>query len=219
MEKTLIFTQIAPGILRMRLSETHGVTLAERYGILTLPEKLSDSGMKVEDGRIVLPDGNSLPFELAGQDEYESLLASLSDEFKDKYTDYQAIIGAPAENEKPSPIPVETIPTDDHFALKIKISESARFYGLGEGSRDSIELRGRAYQNWVRYQYNEIPIPLVISSEGWGIWLNALSRSFYDIGGRVKDELICLGEDDELDVFFLYGGSIGGVLKLYTELT
>ena len=219
MEKTLRFTQTAPGILRMRLSETHGETLAERYGILTLPKELSDSGIKVEDGKFILPDGNQLAFSLANEDEYNSLHESLAEEFKDNYTDYQAIIGAPAENEKPSPIPVESLPTDDHFALKIKISDTARFYGLGEGSRDSIELRGRAYQNWVRYQYNEIPIPLVISSEGWGIWINAHSRSFYDIGGRISDELICLGEDDEPDIFILYGGSIAGVLERYTFLT
>lgn len=221
MEKTLVFTQVADGILRMRLSSTHGKTLAERYGILTLPTELSDSGIRVEDGAAVLPDGRKLPFEIvpANSDEYNSLHDSLAEEFKDKYTDYQAIIGAPAENEKPSPIPTETIPTDDCFALKIKIADGERFYGLGEGANDRIELRGRAYQNWVRYQYNEIPIPLCISSEGWGIWLNAHSRSFFDIGKRVPDELICLGEDDELDLFILYGGSIAGVIERYTALT
>lgn len=221
MEKTLRFTHIAPGIIRMRLSASHGETLAERYGILTLPEELSDSGIKVDGDSFILPNGKVLGFNIIPEnsDEYRELHDSLADEFKDKFTDYQAIIGAPAENSKPSPIPADTLPPESSYAVSFAIDDGERFYGLGEGANDRIELRGRAYQNWVRYQYNEIPIPLCISSEGWGIWLNSRARSFIDIGGRVSDRLICLGEDDELDLFLLCGDSIADVIKRYTTLT
>ena len=221
MEKTLAITGISDGILRIRESATHGKTLAERYGILTLPEEFSDCGMAATGDSIILKDGRKLPFRIVPEnsDEYNELHESFREEFKSKFTDYQAIIGAPAEASKPSPIPADTLPPEASYAIRFEISDDARFYGLGEGANDRIELRGRAYQNWVRYQYNEIPIPLVISSEGWGIWLNSRARSFVDIGGRVKNELICLGEDDELDIFILSSDSIAGVLKLYTCLT
>ena len=221
MEKTLAITGISDGILRIRESATHGKTLAERYGILTLPEEFSDCGMATTGDSIILKDGRKLPFRIVSgdSDEYNELHESFREEFKSKFTDYQAIIGAPAEASKPSPIPTDTLPPEASYAIRFEISDDARFYGLGEGANDRIELRGRAYQNWVRYQYNEIPIPLVISSEGWGIWLNSRARSFVDIGGRVKNELICLGEDDELDLFILSSDSIAGVLKLYTSLT
>ncbi|MBQ8508765.1 MAG: glycoside hydrolase family 31 protein [Clostridia bacterium] len=221
MARTLQFTHIAPGILRIRLSELHAETLAERYGIITLPQTLSDSGITYSDDTVTLPDGRLLPFRIVTDEteEYQALHDSLVEEFKEKYTDYQAIIGTPEEAQKPSPIPVETLPPEAAYAIYFGIGEGERFYGLGEGANDRIQLRGRAYQNWVRYQYNEIPIPLVISSSGWGIFLNARSRSFMDIGGRVSDQLICLGEDDELDLFILWGGSYQGVLKAYTTLT
>lgn len=221
MDKTLAFTHIAPGILRVRRSAAHGETLAERYGILRLPEVLSDSGIAVQPDAFVLPGGRRLPYRILDEDspEYTALHDSLTDEFKEKYTDYQAIIGAPAENERPSAIPAETLPSEASYAITFTIADGERFYGLGEGANDRVELRGGAYQNWVRYQYNEIPIPLVISSEGWGIWLNSRARSFVDIGKRKADQLLCLGEDDELDLFLLCGERMADVLKLYTSLT
>ena len=60
--QTLRFTHIAPGVLRMRLSEAHGTTLAERYSVLTLPETLEFLGEgQFQDGvslrNIAIPPG------------------------------------------------------------------------------------------------------------------------------------------------------------------
>ncbi len=221
MSKTLKFTDIAPGILRMRLSEAHGETLAERYGILTLPSELSASGITASEDKITLASGRELPFRIIDEasDEYASLHASLSEEFASKFTDYQAIIGTPEYGEDKPHTELSLEPPEASFAIELDIADGERFYGLGEGANDRIELRGRAYQNWVRYQYNEIPIPLCVSSEGWAIWLNARSRSFFDIGGRTEGKLLALGEDDELDIFILEGDSIAALLERYTLLT
>ncbi|MCI8388821.1 MAG: DUF5110 domain-containing protein [Clostridiales bacterium] len=220
MEST-IFTHIANGIIRMRISKNMPESLAERYGILTLPEKLTDSGITVSESSFTLPNGRVLPYRMIDEtsSEYESLHASLTDEFSDKFTDYQDIIGTQADNDKSAPTSTESLPHEASFAISFTISDNERFYGLGEGARDRIELRGGAYQNWVRYQYNEIPIPLIISSDGWGIWLNARSRSFFDVGKRANNQLLCLGEDDELDLFLLCGDSMNAVIKRYTALT
>ncbi len=224
MPKTLRYTHIAPGILRIRLSEKHGETLAQRYGILTLPEECDNSGIAVSDLtdtglRVTLPNGRELTMAVHPEDSpvYQALHESLAAEFAGKFTDYQAIIGTPPESEKPAPVTVDMVP-EAAFALYISLNETEKFYGLGEGANDRIELRGRAYQNWVRYQYNEIPIPLCLSGDGWGVWLNARSRSFFDVGGRECDKLILLGEDDELDVFLLTG-TLPEMLHQYTTLT
>ncbi len=222
MEKTLRFTHAAPGILRMRLSESHGQTLAERYGILTPPtEPCSDSGIAYDSEKFTLPNGRTIPFRIIPEnsDEYRALYDSLADEFKDKYTNFTAIIGSPEENQRQQAMKLELLPPESSFAITFGLNETERFYGLGEGANDRIQLRGGAYQNWTRYQYNEIPIPLAISSEGWGVFLNARARSFMDIGKRDPNELLCLGEDDELDLFVLAGDSLTDVLKLYHTLT
>ena len=61
MSMTLKITDIAPGILRLRLSEKHAQTLAERYKLIELPETLSESGIKVDEtaGKITFPDGKN----------------------------------------------------------------------------------------------------------------------------------------------------------------
>ncbi len=217
----LRFTHIAPGILRIRKSAVHGETLSERYGILTLPKELSDSGIKVEDKGLTLPNGKFISFEIFDEngEEYKNLHESLEEEFKANYTDFQEIIGAPPTQNKPSPIPRDTQPPEAWYAVRFGLNDSEKFYGLGEGNKERVQLRGRAYQNWTRYQYNEIPIPFTVSSDCWGVFLNARARTFMDIGGREANSLLCLGEDDELDIFVLAGNSISEVIKKYTTLT
>ncbi|MBE6612512.1 MAG: DUF5110 domain-containing protein [Ruminococcaceae bacterium] len=221
MNETLKFTHIAPGILRMRLSESHGPTLAERYSILTLPEECADSGIAYTDSAVILPSGRELSFRIIDgkSDEYAALHAGLSEEFAKNYTDFQTIIGQPEEPDRKIELPLDVQPPEACGAIAITLSESELFYGTGEGANDRIELRGRAYQNWVRYQYNEIPIPMVISNEGWAVFLNARARTFFDIGGRDANALQCLFEDDELDLFFLTGDSYTDILKKYHLLT
>jgi len=219
--QTLKFTHIAPGILRMRLSENHGMTLAERYSVLTLPKEYSDSGITVGASSVTLGNGRVISFSIIDgcSEEYAALHASLSEEFAENYTDYQRIIGTPAEREQPTPIPPEQLPPEACGAVYFTLNDSEHFYGTGEGVNDRIELRGGTYQNWVRYQYNEIPIPLVISNEGWGIFLNARARTFFDIGKREANKLLCLFEDDEIDLFILAGDSYTDMLHHYHLLT
>ncbi len=223
MPKTIKTTHFSGGILRIRLSEAHGETLAERYGILTLPTPCEESGITVsqatESGvKVTLPGGRELTFVVHQEntETYTALHDSLCAEFAGKFTDYQAIVGTPPQTE--TTVELADFVPEAAFACTVSLSETEKFYGMGEGANDRIELRGRAYQNWVRYQYNEIPIPLCLSNEGWGVWLNARARSFFDVGGRVPDQLILLGEDDELDLFLLTG-TLPEMLHQYTTLT
>ena len=220
MNETLRFTHAAPGILRMRLSASHGPTLAERYGILSIPE-CEDSGIAYTASAVTLPHGRVLSFRIipGKSEEYTALHDSLAEEFKEVYTDFQTIIGQPEEPDRKIELPLDVQPPEACGAISIAINDTELFYGTGEGANDRIELRGRAYQNWVRYQYNEIPIPLAVSNEGWAVFLNARARTFFDIGGRDANALQCLFEDDEIDLFFIAGENYGDILKKYHLLT
>ncbi len=228
----LRITHIAPGILRVRKSEKHEQTLSERYGILTLPKECAYSGIEMTEQGFVLPGGRALPFAIIDEkgEEYSRLFQSLAEEFQADYTDYRQIIGTPEPHGTAKSQPEEgeaakgegnavTVEAGACFAVRFGLEEQERFYGLGEGNKERVELRGRAYQNWVRYQYNEIPIPFAVSSKGWGVFLNARGRTFMDIGGRETDALLCLGQEDELDLFVLAGDTIADVIRKYTLLT
>ena len=232
MNPSMKITQIAPGILRLRVSVHHAQTLAERYQLITLPERREESGIQCASDILALPNGRRLRFSLLSEAEYQTLHDSLAAEFAAHFTDYQAIIGAPkaeptaaedAPPEQPAPqigtVPAESVPAGAHFAVRFSIGERDSFYGLGEASCDRVELRGRAYQNWVRYQYNEISVPLLLSSGGYGFLLNASGRSFVDIDHRAPGELLLLGESDELDLFILAADDLRGLLNRAAQLT
>lgn len=220
MEK-LQMIQIAPGILRLRYSESMKETLSERYSILTLPQELQDSGIQMEENDIVLPGGRRIRFSILEpeSDTYMGLHKSLSDAYADHYTDYQEILGTPRTEREIRSIPQEQLAENAGGAVEFSLTKTECFYGAGEGSQDRIELRGRSYQNWVRYQYNEVPIPFVMSNEGWGIFLNASSRTFFDIGERDPEKLVCLFENDEIDLFIFSGDSMVEILSRYHKLT
>lgn len=105
------------------------------------------------------------------------------------------------------------------FGISISILPGERFYGLGEGNSERLNLRGHTYQNWAYYQFDEAPIPFLMSQEGWGILINNDWKHFVDVGESRADRLEILGEDGELDLFLLWGGSMAGVLKKYARLS
>lgn len=214
--------QIADGIIRIRDAE--GLqTLAERYDILKVPtdEKIT-AHLEVGENYVVLPNGKKLNFDIRPEtdDEFWSNSAEfLLDKFKERHLNHVVAEGNPNNYHEITEDSASELVSDDvHFGISFKVSDTAKFYGLGEASRDRLELRGRAYQNWTYYQYNEIPTPFFMSNDGWGLLINAAGRHFVDLCENHADRATVLGECDRLDVFLLCG-TMPEMLKLYSKLT
>ena len=107
---------------------------------------------------------------------------------------------------------------DGGFALRFHVSPGERFYGLGEGARDSLCLNGRAYQNYARYQQDEIPIPFLMSDRGWGLLLLADGRHFVDVDSQKDGFVRCLGYE-ALDALVFRAQDMAGLLSLYARYT
>ena len=73
--------------------------------------------------------------------------------------------------------------------LRIPIKADERFYGGGSTSREHIQHRGERLRMWATYQHTEIPMPFMMSSEGWGIYSNSTRKSYFDVGRLEKDAL------------------------------
>lgn len=175
--------------------------------------------MKIEDNKIMLPDGRSLEFYIRENNglwnnEEDYLLKK----FKDKIP-MSRIQGRPDEVLPPKYEVLEGRDSQKKFGISFKIDADEKFYGLGEAGRDRIQLRGDSYQNWAIYQFDEISIPLVYSSKNWGIFIGVQDRHFVDIDDNIKDRLTVLGNFDELDIFVLYGDSMKDIIKLYTDIS
>lgn len=103
--------------------------------------------------------------------------------------------------------------------LQITLAADERFYGGGSTSRANIQHRGEALRIWATYQKTEIPMPFLMSSNGWGIYNNTTSLNFFDIGRFQKDKLFVYNASGELDFYLLLGNSMTEVIKQYVTVT
>lgn len=103
--------------------------------------------------------------------------------------------------------------------VELSLSPDERFYGGGSTSRKNIQHRGSALRMWATYQQTEIPMPFVMSSEGWGIFNNTTSLNYFDIGRFQKDNLYLYNSSGDIDFYLLLGNSMEEAIHLYTTLT
>lgn len=215
-------TVIGKGIIRLRRSEDFKETWLERYKILNAqPEEGADAGFSVTEQAVTLPSGRVLPLGIWDNAEdaaWTARLEGMLARYSDKKLGKRIIIGDPNGNRQEVQ-DVQERTEHTPFGLSIGISAQERFYGLGEGNRTGLDLRGGTYQNWVYYQFDEAPIPFFMSSEGWGVLINNDWKHFVDVGAERSDQVSICGQDGELDVFFLAGASMQDVLKCYSRLT
>ncbi len=219
-------TALTDGIIRISFKENSQMekNYFEKYGILTIPKEKGVDNVRIDGNKISLPSGRILEFTKRGEfdemdDEFwQSEIDYQNEKFKDKIPQSR-IEGRPEEVLPPD---YDLLRGDNYgkkFGISFKIDEDEKFYGLGEGGRDKVQLRGFSYQNWAIYQFDEVAIPLVYSNKNWGLFINAEGRNFVDIDDFKKGRLTVLGNFDNLDVFLLYGNCMKDILKRYAEMT
>ena len=103
--------------------------------------------------------------------------------------------------------------------MEISLKKDERFYGGGSTSRKNIQHRGTALRMWATYQKTEIPMPFLISSSGWGIFNNATSKNYFDIGRYHKDKMFIYNTEGNPDFYLMVGKSMPEVINLYTAIT
>ncbi len=166
-------------------------TLLSRYGLIHEPEALEVSDAAVTDGGLRLAaDGDTLT--LSGGRRTVTLRASGRE-------------GAPTCRRG--------------YALDIPLEPSERFYGLGDETRDCIQKRGHTADMWIRNVVSYGPIPFLVSSDGWAIFVNTTYRHRFDIGDTDPDLLRIAVSDGPLDVYLFDRGSMKACIAAYTKLT
>lgn len=111
------------------------------------------------------------------------------------------------------------------FALRLVENEAV--VGLGERYHD-VDQRGHVVDTFVFEQYRDqdkrtylpVPFALVTGEVGWGFWVEATRRCWFDVGVSQPDRIwieVALGDDPELNLHFWEGTPqevLGGFLDL-----
>lgn len=99
--------------------------------------------------------------------------------------------------------------------LYLNWQKEEALYGLGQQEEGSLNLRGTTV--YLHQANQKIAIPLLISSLGYGILMDTYSPMIFsdnEFGSYLYTEA-----DYELDYYFIYGGSLDGVIRGYRYLT
>lgn len=103
--------------------------------------------------------------------------------------------------------------------ISISLHKDERFYGGGNTSREHIQHRGEMLRMWATYQMTEIPMPFMMSSEGWGIYNNFTGKSYFDVGCTDSDIFNIYNNCKNADFFIMAGNRMTDVLNNYTAVT
>ena len=88
-------------------------------------------------------------------------------------------------------------------------------HGLGQAEEGIYDYRGH---NQYLYQHNmRIPMPIFVSSEGYGILLDC--RSLMTFNDEGKDSYIYMDTVEQIDYYFLGGETMDGIVRDYRYLT
>ena len=211
----LMVEALSDNVVRVRVSseDEFGESLMERYGIL----KVDWKGAEISEKARLLLD--RISFEAPGSSLCVSLCDSINHRFEGLVTRRNSPIigdddGSISEKDK-----TEGGDSEKSSIVRIRLDEGERFYGGGSTSREHIQHRGEILRMWATYQRTEIPMPFLMSSEGWGIYNNSTRKSYFDVGCTEKDYLNIYTTDPEVDIYLFTGEDMPSVLDAYTLLT
>lgn len=119
----------------------------------------------------------------------------------------------------PADIKIDPKAVGKGYSLRIPLAADERMYGLGDVSRENIQRRGKRYEIWVKNVNSYIPMPMIVSSKGWGLLVNTTWRNYFDVGEKDKDALICEAPEGEIDFYVFTGKDYKALLDIYTQLS
>lgn len=105
------------------------------------------------------------------------------------------------------------------FRVEFDLPEDRVFFGLGDQTRERLEHRGSRGDLWVRNVSSYIPVPLLLTNDGFGLLVNTVRRIGFDLGATSPNRFAFEAEGATLDYYILYGPSLKDILRRYTEVT
>ena len=105
------------------------------------------------------------------------------------------------------------------YRLTIPMSSEERFFGMGDATRESVEMRGRKIELEVKNVTGYGPMPLVLSTDGWALLLNTTYRSLFDFGSTTDSVLTIDSLGGEIDFYLFNGESLRELLFKATEIS
>ena len=192
---------ITPGVFRIRLGGDG--SFAEpgliRYGIVRNDWPALEVEVEQTDGEITL------------QTEQAALVVSKRDGRVALHDACGQVVVRDAAAPQSGPEP--------GFEVAFELGPDERLYGLGDETRDRLQKRGHKDMTVVRNVASYVPIPFLMSTGGWAVFLNTTWFHHFDAGATDPERLTFRSQYGELDYYLIAGASLPVLLDRYTQLT
>jgi len=138
-------------------------------------------------------------------------------------TRYKIIAELPVERmglaDDALPVKASVAKTDSGWVLEMPLSEDARVYGLGDVNRKCLNRRGKSFDLRVENIKSYIPIPMVMTSDGWGVFVNTTYENRFDVGETDPGKLKITVKGGKPDYYIFTGRDYREQLSEYTRIT
>jgi alpha-D-xyloside xylohydrolase len=123
--------------------------------------------------------------------------------------------GIDGERAKARSVRYETVRQAYRTKLAFEFQPNEAIYGLGQHDQGILNYRGQ--QEYLFQQNMKVAMPMILSTRGWGVlWDSYSLASFHDDG---HGSYFWTDTDDELEFYFMAGGSADGVIACCRQLT
>ena len=109
--------------------------------------------------------------------------------------------------------------TEKGFAVSFPLGAETDVYGLGDVCRTNVMRRGASYEIWMRNVTSYIPVPVALTSGGWGVFVNTTWRNTFDVGKSDPGRLTVSAPQGEVDFYVFAGKDYAAQLDAYTRVT
>ena len=105
------------------------------------------------------------------------------------------------------------------YRLEFPLADGERIFGLGDCSRKGVQRRPGRYEMWVSNNVCNMPVPMFLSSRGYGVFNNSTWRHAYDVGQTEADRLTVEADEGFVDFYVFVGKDPAALIDAYTRLT
>ena len=105
------------------------------------------------------------------------------------------------------------------YTLTLKINEATRIFGLGDVNRDCLNRRGSKAKIWVKNVHAYGPIPFIVTSDGWGLFVNSTFAIDCDFDIENTGYITFKVKKGTPDFYLFLSPTMKGVIQLYTDVS
>lgn len=159
-----------------------------------------------KDGRLLLQEAESESREL---EEFTTTILS------DEEQDVEKVVTADGEKSVVKEARLVETGKAYHTKLKLVFGEKEALYGFGQHEEGYGSLRGKTV--YCHQANRKVALPLLLSNKGYGLLVDTYSPYIFNDTGF--ESYIYTEADEEMDFYFMGGGSMAEVIKAYRFLT